>query len=121
GPATAEADVEPTAAEVDDAMWTWRLLRDGYGADDCRRIRGLEADAVTRHLLIAHRAGREVELRWVCDEADIAALERASERSLVDGLPAHLTADHLRLFSQLHDEQRAGRGDAEPPAEEAGS
>jgi ATP-dependent DNA helicase RecQ len=66
--------------------WTWRLIERGFSLDDAAAIRGLERNAIIRHLTLAARQGKSVRpetifapetLRrwdaWRTDHGDAAA------------------------------------------------
>ena len=63
-----KATAKPASPEVPDEYWTWKLLNDGYSADECCQIRRLARREVIQHLLVAARHEHQVQLRWVAGE-----------------------------------------------------
>ncbi len=85
--------------------WTWRLLSDGFSADECGAIRGIGRDVIVDHLLRAAEQGLPVRPEWCLSETLLRELRRlvTSEApepiaSLLSQLPAGTRHEELRLF-----------------------
>jgi hypothetical protein len=102
-PSAAQA-IAPSG-EQPNYVWTWRLLAAGFSADDCRHIRGVEAEVVLDHALRAVEHGLRVELEWFLSAAQVAKLEEVVGREpperirpLLARLPKEIRYEHIQLF-----------------------
>ena len=85
--------------------WTWRLLRDGYTADECTAIRSCSPHELVDHLVRAHEEGLEVNPSWLINEVSLSWLEEnlppdGDVRPLMQRLPPGLTAGQVTFFSK---------------------
>lgn len=85
--------------------WTWRLLHDGYPAEQCEQIRNVSAEDLLDHALLALEHNLPVRADWFLSKNDLAALENAvgkkppsRMRALLDQLPDNLRYEHVRLY-----------------------
>lgn len=95
--------------------WTWRLLHDGYSAEQCEQIRHVSTEDVLDHALLALEQELPVKAEWFLSEDDLAMLENAVGdkppgriRALLDQLPDDIHYEHVRLYIQCR--QRAADG-----------
>ncbi|MGA2257671.1 MAG: RecQ family ATP-dependent DNA helicase [Thermoguttaceae bacterium] len=54
--------------------WTWRLLSQGFPADECLAIRGITRETLMDHLLQAAESGLKIRSDWCLSAETIAAL-----------------------------------------------
>ena len=85
--------------------WTWRLLHDGYTAEQCASIRQVSPQVVCDHLVQAAENGLDVQLSWLLSSIQIEWLDQQlpsgtsrPERSLLSNLPGDLRPEHVELF-----------------------
>jgi ATP-dependent DNA helicase RecQ len=57
--------------------WTWRLLSQGFPADECQAIRGITREALLDHVIQAAESGLEIRAAWCLPAATITALDVA--------------------------------------------
>jgi len=95
--------------------WTWRLLHDGYSAEQCEQIRGVSAEDLLDHALLALEHNLPVKAEWFLSEDELATLENAigekppsRMRALLDQLPDDIRYEHVRLYVQCR-QQAADR------------
>ena len=110
--ANADLDLCGDAVQIDGSggvrpnhYWTWRLLRDGYSAEECAAIRNCGLRELTDHLIRAHEEGLEIRPSWLLDEASLAWLEEnfpadGDLRPLMQHLPPSLTSSLVTFFSK---------------------
>ncbi|WP_203329160.1 RecQ family ATP-dependent DNA helicase [Candidatus Laterigemmans baculatus] len=60
-----DAGSAATAPRAQPGYWTWRLLNDGYSAEDVESIRRIDRERLLDDLLEQARRGRPVALDWV--------------------------------------------------------
>ncbi|WP_417748483.1 RecQ family ATP-dependent DNA helicase [Rosistilla oblonga] len=106
-PATDNASGDPTS--VGDTFWTWKLLRDGYTAEQCCAIRQIDRETLLSHLIDAVRDQRPVQLDWVAGEDSklLATIAAATDSAAtLDGLiPSHWDPKLLQLAREAHRSQ----------------
>jgi uncharacterized protein YpbB len=56
--------------------WTWRLLSQGFQAEECQAIRGITREALLDHVCQAAENGLEVRSAWCLSAEMIAALDK---------------------------------------------
>lgn len=85
--------------------WTWRLLQDGFTANECQQIRQLDDQQVLAHLLQAAEEELPVDATWVLEPEHLAALDRVVGdqpptrlRPLLQRLPREIRHEHLQLY-----------------------
>jgi ATP-dependent DNA helicase RecQ len=85
--------------------WTWRVLSAGFSADECRQIRGLDADTLFDHVLRAGREGQPIDAAWLLTSKQLgqlaAVLDDATParlRSLLENLPAGMKYRDVQLY-----------------------
>ncbi|MBC8869929.1 MAG: RecQ family ATP-dependent DNA helicase [Planctomycetes bacterium] len=95
--------------------WTWRLLHDGYSAEQCEQIRGVGAEDLLDHALLALEHNLPVRAEWFLSEDELATLENAigekppsRMRALLDQLPDDIRYEHVRLFVQCRQQATDG-------------
>ena len=66
---------EPTTEARPEYYWTWRLLQDGYTADECATIRSRTKAVIVQHAISAIESGYQVPES--CFAADIARIDRS--------------------------------------------
>jgi ATP-dependent DNA helicase RecQ len=68
---------KPTPAAVNrpSYYWTWRLLSQGFPADECLAIRGIARETLLDHVFQAAENGLEVRSTWCLSAETIAALD----------------------------------------------
>lgn len=59
------SEVSASAPRDQGGYWTWRLLNDGYAADDVQVIRGIDRERLMSDLIDQARRGRPVSLQWI--------------------------------------------------------
>jgi ATP-dependent DNA helicase RecQ len=106
----------PNPATAGNHYWTWKVLSAGFSVDDCRQIRGLNADIILDHALRAAEHGLPVELGWFLTVAEIAAIEEVVGqepperiRPLLAKLPKSIRYEHVQLFLRCRMAEVAGR------------
>ncbi len=55
--------------------WTWRLLSQGFPAEECLAIRGITREALLDHACQAAENGLEVRAAWCLSAETLAAME----------------------------------------------
>jgi len=55
--------------------WTWRLMSQGFQAEECLAIRGITRETLLDHLLQAVENGLEIRLDWCLSAKTITALK----------------------------------------------
>ena len=65
----------PAAVNRPSYYWTWRLLSQGFPAEECLAIRGITREALLDHVLQAAENGLEVRAAWCLSAETIAALD----------------------------------------------
>ena len=96
----------PRAGEVRPShYWTWRLLKAGFSAEECKAIRGLERNVVLNHALRAVEEGWPVPDEWCLSPELLAALratigseEPEQIRPILAELPPGATYAEVQLF-----------------------
>ncbi|MCH5372611.1 MAG: HRDC domain-containing protein, partial [Planctomycetes bacterium] len=85
--------------------WSWRLLRDGFTAEECRQIRRLDDTQLVTHLLQAMDQDLPVEAAWIFDSTQLASLADVVGdepprrlRPLLQRLPPEIRHEHLQLY-----------------------
>jgi ATP-dependent DNA helicase RecQ len=85
--------------------WSWRLLHDGFTADECKQIRRLDDQQLVAHLLQAIEQELPVDLDWVFAPDQLAMLDEvvgdqppARLRPLLQQLPPEIRHEHLQLY-----------------------
>jgi hypothetical protein len=92
-PTTKAAGLAAADRSATPHFWTWRVLSAGISADECRQIRGLDADTLYDHVLRAGREGQPVEAAWLLSGQQIATLDTligTRPLSEIRALAAHL-------------------------------
>jgi hypothetical protein len=86
-------------------FWTWRLLADGYSAEQCAAIRRLQPDEVLDHALRAAEDGLHVDCHWLLSSIQLGTLKELVDSQppqrrydLVAQLPKGLRSEHLLLY-----------------------
>lgn len=95
--------------------WTWRLLHDGYSAEQCEQIRHVSTEDLLDHALLALEHNLPVKAEWFLSEHDLATLENAvgekppsRMRALLDQLPDDILYEHVRLYIQCRQQATDG-------------
>ncbi|MEE2826699.1 MAG: RecQ family ATP-dependent DNA helicase [Planctomycetota bacterium] len=101
----------PTPEPADDATvqpsyyWTWKLLADGYSADEVVQMRSLDSTTLYDHLIRAAENRLESKPEWLMSPTEIEVLEHlvnthktTSITQLVDLTPDGITSQQLFLF-----------------------
>jgi ATP-dependent DNA helicase RecQ len=88
-----------------DWYWTWKLLADGYAADDCQAVRRFDRAVMLDHLLSAAAAGHGIEPSWIwtAEQCRHLAAWLADDRAaagLGPAIPASCSHQDVRLFQQ---------------------
>jgi hypothetical protein len=85
--------------------WTWRLLADGYTAEQCEQIRRLDDRELLSHALQALDQELPVDAEWFLSPEQLAALDEAIGdtppkrlRDLLKRLPANIRYEHVQLY-----------------------
>ncbi len=85
--------------------WTWRLLHDGFTADECQQIRQLDDQQLVAHLLQAVEEELPVDATWILKPDHLEALDRVVGdqpptrlRPLLQQLPREIRHEHLQLY-----------------------
>lgn len=73
----------PTDA-TSDAYWTWRLLQDGYSAEELMQIRRCDLEALVDDLEVAASAGHPIDPAWIASPEAETRLRLASQISARD-------------------------------------
>ncbi len=96
--------------------WTWRLLHDGYSAEQCEQIRHVSTEDLLDHSLLALEHNLPVKAEWFLSENDLAMLEDAVGekppgriRALLDQLPDDIHYEHVRLYIQCRQQAAGGQ------------
>ena len=55
--------------------WTWRLLSQGFPAEECLAIRGITRETLLDHVLQAAESGLEIRSSWCLSAEMITALD----------------------------------------------
>jgi ATP-dependent DNA helicase RecQ len=99
-----KAEVKPSF------YWSWRLLWDGFTADECRQIRGLDDQQLVSHLLQAMDQQFPVSVGWMFSQQQLATLEDVVGdqvprrlRPLLQRLPPEFRREHLQLYLRCRD------------------
>lgn len=83
------------AVEVDsDEYWSWKLLNDGYSADECCQIRRIDRGELISHLVSAVQQKRPIQLNWVAGE-NAELLEKVAKASATNPNISELMPNHL--------------------------
>ena len=77
---------EPAPALRPSYYWTWRLLAQGFFAEECQAIRGITREALLDHVLQAAENGLDIRPAWCLAPETIATLDALA----ADGLPSQL-------------------------------
>ena len=85
--------------------WTWRLLWDGFTADECKQIRRLDDQQLVAHLLQAVEQDLPVDAAWCFRPDQLTMLDQVVGealptrlRPLLQQLPPEIRHEHLQLF-----------------------
>jgi ATP-dependent DNA helicase RecQ len=85
--------------------WSWRLLYDGFTADECKQIRRLDDQQLVAHLLQAIDQELPVDAAWILQPDHLALLDQvvgdqtpARLRPLLQQLPPEIRHEHLQLY-----------------------
>jgi ATP-dependent DNA helicase RecQ len=104
------AAIVPGAIQPDH-YWTWRLLRDGYSAEDCRLIRRMDVETQMDHVLRAMDDGQPVAIGWLLTTEQISLLQQtigasapSSIRSVLDRLPPTYNYQQVMLYLKCRDQ-----------------
>jgi ATP-dependent DNA helicase RecQ len=113
-PVAASTQPQPdAAASVPDYYWTWKLFADGYGAQDVREIRQIDANQLFEHLTRAARSGHPTQSHWLLTAAKIKTLQAciggASGREILQSanVPPGITTEEWTYF--VHSEHPAAQ------------
>lgn len=106
-PKQPHSEASPQAADLDqEAFWSWKLLRDGYSAQQCCAIRHIDQGTLLSHLIAAAAAAHPIRLDWVAgDETPLLAKIAAATDSsgTMDSLiPSHWDPKLLELARVAH-------------------
>ena len=100
---TAEPAGDPTVQPS--YYWTWKLLADGYSADEVVQMRNLDSTTLYDHLIRAAENSLETKPEWLMSRKEIEILEHlinnhatTSISQLVDLTPVGITPQQLFLF-----------------------
>ncbi|MEK6235183.1 MAG: HRDC domain-containing protein, partial [Planctomycetales bacterium] len=95
--------------------WTWRLLADGFTAEECQVIRGLASETIVDHAIQSLDCGRPVDLRWFFTPELISILTKEigpgqpeQINPLLARLPQGFRHDQVRLFLRCREHQGDG-------------
>ena len=69
------AEQTPAAVNRPSFYWTWRLLSQGFPAEECLAIRGITRETLLDHVFQAAENGLEVRSAWCLPAETIAALD----------------------------------------------
>jgi ATP-dependent DNA helicase RecQ len=112
-PAASDGTNDASAAsshggEPPSCYWTWRLLSDGYTAEECCAIRRVKRVTLVIHLMQAIERGHAVRSEWVFSPESLAMLEaacraqpNASAPVLSEELGGALSAAEVELYRAL--------------------
>nr|MCU0981515.1 HRDC domain-containing protein [Pirellulaceae bacterium] len=85
--------------------WSWRLLWDGFTADECKQIRRLDDQQLVAHLLQAVEQDLPVDAAWCFRPDQLAMLDQVVGeiaptrlRPLLQQLPPEIRHEHLQLY-----------------------
>jgi ATP-dependent DNA helicase RecQ len=85
--------------------WSWRLLHEGFTADECKQIRRLDDQQLVAHLLQAIEQELPVDAAWIFAPDQLAMLDEvvgdqppARLRPLLQQLPPEVRHEHLQLY-----------------------
>jgi ATP-dependent DNA helicase RecQ len=107
-PPSAESEVGETFRQGDvkpDFYWTWRLLHEGYAANECEAIRRVSRSQILDHVAQAAETELPVRLEWLLSPDQINTLAEivgdASPdrlRKVRDQLPPGIELRHVQLY-----------------------
>jgi ATP-dependent DNA helicase RecQ len=92
-PASPAVDIAPigeASTNRPSYYWTWRLLSQGFPADECLAVRGITRETLLDHVLQAAENGLEVRCAWCLPVELIAALDAAVDTSAGDKQPQQI-------------------------------
>jgi hypothetical protein len=97
--------------------WTWRLLHDGYTAEECLAIRRLDLDRLVTDLLRAVAGEYPVQAAWVLRPEELAWLDDYMDpdspedrEKLADSRPQRLGAELVEFYLRTRESnQEVGR------------
>ena len=99
------AEQAPAPLSRPSYYWTWRLLSQGFPAEECQAIRGITREALLDHVYQAAENGLEVRLDWCLSAETIAALENSvgdnppkQIRPLLAQLPPGTRYEEVQIF-----------------------
>jgi len=105
--ASAAADFESRKAKPS-FYWTWRLLTEGYAAEQCEQIRRLGDMEILSHALQAVDHKLPVNAEWFFSAKQLAALEAVignappkRMRALLEQLPSGIRHEHVQLYVRI--------------------
>jgi ATP-dependent DNA helicase RecQ len=85
--------------------WTWRLLADGFTAEECTAIRGISREIMLDHAARAVENGLVVRAEWLITPKTLDAMQstigpepQPQIRSLLEQLPPGTTYEEIELF-----------------------
>jgi hypothetical protein len=90
--------------------WTWRLLWEGFSAEECQQIRHLDDQQMMTHLLQALDQKIPVDPGWILEPDQLDRLDQVLGkarphriRPLLEKLPEELTREHVELYLHARD------------------
>ena len=99
------AEQAPAPLSRPSYYWTWRLLSQGFPAEECQAIRGITREALLDHVYQAAENGLEVRLDGCLSAETIAALENSvgdnppkQIRPLLAQLPPGTRYEEVQIF-----------------------
>jgi len=99
------AEQAPAPLSRPSYYWTWRLLSQGFPAEECQAIRGITREALLDHVYQAAENGLEVRLDWCLSAETIATLENSvgdnppkQIRPLLAQLPPGTRYEEVQIF-----------------------
>ena len=100
-----QSEQSPAPVSRPSYYWTWRLLSQGFVADECLAIRGITREAMLDHLLQAAENGLKIRSDWCLSVEAIAALETIigdstpqQIRPLLTQLPSGTRYEEVQLY-----------------------
>ncbi len=97
----------PAAANRPSYYWTWRLLSQGFPADECLAIRGITRETLLDHACQAAENGLEVRAAWCLSAETIAAMDAVigdnrpkQIRPLLAQLPPGTRYEEVQVYLQ---------------------
>ena len=97
--------------------WTWRLLSQGFPAEECLAIRGIPREMLLDHVFQAAENGLEVRAAWCLSAETIAALDAVigdnrpkQIRPLLARLPPGTRYEEVQIYLKCRDSRNDNAG-----------